>query len=60
MSVLLFCNVDTEGKITDSAVGEYVVPQQPFEYEFTLETNGETILQNIPRYRVVNRELILV
>jgi len=61
MRVLLYCNVNEDGKITDSAVGERVIPQQPFEYEFPIENiNPEEVLRNIPRYRVINGELTLV
>lgn len=61
MTVLLCCNVNEDGKITDSAVGEWVIPQESFDYNFSFEDmNVLTVLRNIPRYRVTNGELTLV
>lgn len=56
---LLFCNVDENGKITDSLFGERVIPMKQYDYFFFLTEDVETVADNIPNYRVVNGQLTL-
>jgi len=60
MNIQLYCNVDGTGAIVESLLGARVIPDRQFDYFFYL-TNAdiETVTLNIPRYRVVNRELVL-
>ncbi|WP_342045994.1 hypothetical protein [Bacillus sp. OTU530] len=61
MGALFFCNVDENGGIIESLVGERVIPTKQYEYFFYLaNANTEEVFTNIPRYRVINRELTLV
>lgn len=59
MGVLLFCDVDENGKITESIVGERIIPMRQYDYFFYLNEDVETVSQNIPNYRVVNGQLKL-
>jgi hypothetical protein len=56
---LLFCNVDEYGKIIESICGERVIPTKQYQYFFYLNADIETVMKNIPNYRVVNGQLIL-
>jgi len=61
VNVHLYCNVDSAGRIIESISGERVIPEKQYEYFFFLvNTNSETVTNNIPNYRVVNRELTLI
>lgn len=59
MGVLLFCDVDEEGKIVESLIGERVIPLKQYDYFFYLMEKQETVVSNIPNYRVVNGQLTL-
>jgi hypothetical protein len=56
---LLFCDVDADGKITESLSGDRVIPMKQYDYFFYLIDDVETVNQNIPNYRVVNGQLTL-
>lgn len=61
MGVLLFCNVDEDGWITDSIFGDRVIPMRQYDYFFYLaDKNTETVAAELPGYRVVDRQLMLV
>jgi hypothetical protein len=59
MGVLLFCDVDENGKIIESLVGQRVIPMKQWGHFFYLMDETETVVNNIPNYRVVNGQLIL-
>lgn len=59
MGVLLFCDVDENGKITESIVGERIIPMKQYDYFFYLQEDLDVVVTNIPNYRVVNGQLIL-
>jgi hypothetical protein len=59
MGTLLFCDVDQEGKITESIQGEKIIPMKQYDYFFYLMDDVETVASNIPNYRVVNGQLTL-
>ncbi|PFN77600.1 hypothetical protein COJ85_32035 [Bacillus sp. AFS076308] len=54
---LLFCDVDENGKITESILGERVIPMKQYQYFFFLMEDVETISQNIPNYKVIDGQL---
>jgi hypothetical protein len=56
---LLFCDVDENGKIVDSIMGERVIPMRQYHYFFFLVESPVIVAQNIPNYIVVNGELTL-
>jgi hypothetical protein len=56
---LLFCNADTNGKIIESLVGDRVIPLKQYDYFFYINKDTETVLQEIPNYKIINRELTL-
>lgn len=56
---LLFCDVDENGKIIDSLVGQRVIPMKQYDYFFYLTEEIETVVSNISKYRVVNGQLTL-
>jgi hypothetical protein len=56
---LLFCDVDGEGKIIDSLIGERIIPMKQYDYFFYLMDDVETVASNIPNYRIVNGQLTL-
>lgn len=56
---LLFCDTDEEGKIIDSLIGEKVIPMKQYDHFFYLTLDVETVVSNIPNYRVVNGQLTL-
>jgi hypothetical protein len=56
---LLFCDVDENGKIVDSLIGDKVIPTKQYGYFFFLTDDVETVVQNIPNYRVVDGLLTL-
>jgi hypothetical protein len=60
LGVLLYCNVDVDGLITDSIFGERVIPMRQYDYFFYLvDKETETVAAELPRYRIVDRQLIL-
>jgi hypothetical protein len=56
---LLFCDVDEQGKIVDSLVGDRVIPLKQYQHFFYLQQEVNTIVENIPNYRVVDGQLTL-
>ncbi|MDQ1003956.1 hypothetical protein QFZ28_004356 [Neobacillus niacini] len=56
---LLFCDVDENGKIVDSIMGERVIPMRQYHHFFFLAETSEIVAQNILNYRVVNGQLTL-
>jgi hypothetical protein len=56
---LLFCDVDQEGKITDSLIGDRVIPMKQYDYFFYLSEEVTSVTQKIPNYRVVDGQLTL-
>jgi hypothetical protein len=56
---LLFCDVDSDGKIIDSLLGERVIPLKQYDHFFYLQEDIETVVQNISAYKVVNGQLTL-
>lgn len=56
---LLFCNVDANGKITESIQGKKIIPSKQYDYFFFLMNDAETVNQNIDKYKVINGQLIL-
>jgi hypothetical protein len=56
---LLFCDVDDDGKIIDSLLGDRVIPMRQYQHFFYLLENVETVLQKIPNYRVIDGLLTL-
>lgn len=57
---LLFCDVDEDGKIVDSLLGDRIIPMKQYDYFFYLTDDVETVAQNIPNYRVINGQLTLI
>lgn len=57
--VLLFCDVDENGKLVESFVGERIIPMKQYDYFFFLTEDVEIVGQNIPNYRVVDGQLKL-
>ncbi|WHY01882.1 hypothetical protein [Neobacillus sp. DY30] len=56
---LLFCDVDDDGKIVDSLLGDRVIPMRQYQYFFYLQEDVEIVIQNIPNYKVLNGQLTL-
>jgi hypothetical protein len=56
---LLFCDVDENGKIIDSLLGDRIIPMKQYDYFFYLMDDIEFVAQNIANYRVVNGQLTL-
>lgn len=56
---LLFCDVDEQGKIIDSLLGDRVIPLKQYDHFFYLQVDVNIVTQNIPNYRVVNGQLTL-
>jgi hypothetical protein len=56
---LLFCDVDENGKIIESYLGERVIPMKQYDYFFFLNENSEAVAANLPFYRVVDGLLTL-
>jgi hypothetical protein len=56
---LLFCNVDDNGKITESIIGERIIPSKQYEYFFFLMEVAETVSIKIPNYRIIDGQLTL-
>lgn len=59
MGVLFFCDVDEEGEIVDSLIGARVIPMKQYDFFFYLMDDYETVISNVPNYRVVNGQLVL-
>jgi hypothetical protein len=59
VGVLLFCDVDENGKLVESFVGERIIPMKQYDYFFFLTEDVEEVAQNIPNYRVVDGKLSL-
>lgn len=59
MSVLLFCDVDENGKILESYIGERIIPMKQYDHFFFLNEDEETVVSNIANYRVINGQLTL-
>jgi hypothetical protein len=60
VGVLLYCNVDDNGLITDSIFGERIIPMRQYDYFFDIaDKETETVAQELPRYRIVDSQLIL-
>jgi hypothetical protein len=56
---LLFCDVDEQGKIIESYLGERIIPMKQYDYFFFLNEDTETVAANIPNYRIINGQLTL-
>jgi hypothetical protein len=56
---LLFCDVDENGKIVDSIMGERVIPMRQYNHFFFLAENPEIVAQNISNYIIVEGQLTL-
>jgi hypothetical protein len=56
---LLFCDVDEEGKIVESLLGDRIIPLKQYDYFFYLQEDKEIVAAKIPNYRVVNGQLTL-
>ncbi|WP_419955948.1 hypothetical protein ACN6MT_11405 [Neobacillus niacini] len=56
---LLFCDVDSEGKIVDSLIGDRVIPLRQYQYFFYLQEVVNVVVANVPNYRVTNGQLTL-
>jgi hypothetical protein len=56
---LLFCDVDEEGKIIDSLLGDRVIPLRQYDYFFYLLDEVNIVTENVANYRVVNGQLTL-
>jgi hypothetical protein len=56
---LLFCDVDQEGSITDSLIGDRVIPMKQYDFFFYLSEEVNSVTENISNYRVVNGQLTL-
>jgi hypothetical protein len=54
---LLFCDVDEDGNVVDSLLGDRVIPMRQYHHFFYLLEDVEIVLQKIPTYRVINGEL---
>lgn len=54
---LLFCDVDENGKIIESLIGNKVIPLKQYDYFFFLTEDLETVVRNIPNYQVTNGQL---
>lgn len=59
MSVLLFCDVNSEGRITESFAGVRIVPSKQYDHFFYLNEDVEVVTQNIPNYQVIDGNLVL-
>lgn len=59
MGVLFFCNVDENGTIYDSLIGERVIPMKQYDYFFYLTDSYEAVLQKLPNYKVIDGQLTL-
>jgi hypothetical protein len=59
MATLLYCDVDEEGKIIKSLIGEKIIPMRQYNRFFYLLENEETVLKSISKYRIINGELVL-
>jgi hypothetical protein len=58
MGILLFCDVDENGNIIESIVGERIIPLRQYDYFFFITgKNTETVLSELPNYTIVNGEL---
>jgi hypothetical protein len=56
---LLFCDVDDDGKIIDSLLGDRVIPMRQYQHFFYLLEDVEIVLQKVPNYRVIDGQLTL-
>jgi hypothetical protein len=56
---LLFCDVDEDGKIVDSLAGDRVIPMKQYEHFFYLTEDVDTVVSNIPNYRIITGQLTL-
>jgi hypothetical protein len=56
---LLFCDVDDEGRIIESLIGERVIPMRQYQYFFFLMDDIEIVTENISNYRVVDNQLTM-
>ena len=59
MGVLLFCDVDENGKIIESLVGQRIIPMRQYQYFFYLMEPVDTVVSNIPNYRIIDGQLTL-
>ncbi|MEH7246453.1 hypothetical protein V7114_06595 [Neobacillus niacini] len=60
MGFLFFCNVDGDGKITESISGERIVPQKQYDYfYFIVGKEYEAFLNDLPKYKVIDGQLTL-
>ncbi|MFS0820751.1 hypothetical protein [Bacillus sp. 1P02SD] len=59
MGVSFYCDVDENGKIIESLIGDRIIPMKQYDYFFYITGKSlETVLQELPNYRVVDRELV--
>jgi hypothetical protein len=56
---LLFCDVDQDGRIVESLIGERVVPMRQYQHFFFLMEDPETVNQNISNYLIIDGQLTL-
>ena len=59
MGILVFCDVDENGKIIESYIGDRIIPMKQYDYFFYLLEDQNYIVENIPNYRVVDGKLTL-
>lgn len=60
MGISLYCNVNEEGKIIESVVGERLLPTKQYDYFFYItDLTADEITDNISKYRIVDRALTL-
>lgn len=56
---LLFCDIDEQGKIIESLIGNKVIPMKQYDHFFYLTEDVDTVVSKIPNYRVINGQLSL-
>lgn len=56
---LLYCDVDYQGKIVDSLLGDRIIPLKQYDHFFYLTEEIDTVVRNLPNYRIVNGQLTI-
>lgn len=59
MGTLLFCDVDEQGKIIESLVGDKVIPMKQYQYFFYVQDEVNNVVDNVSKYRIVDGQLTL-
>jgi hypothetical protein len=57
MNIQFYCDTDEQGNITFSLAGELIIPDRQYDYFFMLES--WEVPDNVDKYKVVDRELVL-